>query len=193
MSSTAEAGWYDDGSGRQRWWDGARWSEHYIDLRERDVELHVDASAPAIGTATPPGWYDDGRGRDRWWDGARWTGTARFSGEERAFAGMVVDGRWIHFGASSQPVAGARASVENGGDLLRRGRLEKPAVARVLFGPRGPITPHQLKRSVDPGAVHIVVEVAGQVWLTHIATGQDAEARRFASWITSVGSHYVSR
>lgn len=23
------AGWYDDGSGRQRWWDGQQWSEHY--------------------------------------------------------------------------------------------------------------------------------------------------------------------
>lgn len=23
------AGWYDDGSGRQRWWDGERWTEHY--------------------------------------------------------------------------------------------------------------------------------------------------------------------
>ena len=22
------AGWYDDGSGRQRWWDGEKWSEH---------------------------------------------------------------------------------------------------------------------------------------------------------------------
>lgn len=23
------AGWYDDGSGRQRWWDGQQWTEHY--------------------------------------------------------------------------------------------------------------------------------------------------------------------
>lgn len=26
---SAPAGWYDDGSGRSRWWDGTRWTEHY--------------------------------------------------------------------------------------------------------------------------------------------------------------------
>ena len=25
---SAAAGWYDDGSGHQRWWDGAKWTEH---------------------------------------------------------------------------------------------------------------------------------------------------------------------
>lgn len=190
MTPAAEPGWYDDGTGAQRWWDGARWSEHYADFTGPDVRLRADGVAPAVGTSTAPGWYDDGRGRERWWDGTRWTETARFSGDERALAGMVVDGRWIHFGALSQPVAGARASVAPGAELLRRGRLEKPAVARVLYGPRGLITPHLLKRSVDPGADHIVVDVAGQVWLTYAALGQDAEARAFAGWITAVGDHY---
>lgn len=27
--NTADAGWYDDGQGRQRWWDGTQWTEHY--------------------------------------------------------------------------------------------------------------------------------------------------------------------
>jgi hypothetical protein len=26
---SAAPGWYDDGSGRQRWWDGTQWTEHY--------------------------------------------------------------------------------------------------------------------------------------------------------------------
>lgn len=27
---TTPAGWYDDGSGRQRWWDGVAWTEHTV-------------------------------------------------------------------------------------------------------------------------------------------------------------------
>ena len=29
--ATTKAGWYDDGTGRQRWWDGAQWTEQYQD------------------------------------------------------------------------------------------------------------------------------------------------------------------
>ncbi len=193
MSPAAPAGWYDDGTGAQRWWDGSRWTEHYADFTERDVALRADAVAPAVGAGVEAGWYDDGRGRQRWWDGTRWTSSSRFSGEERQFAGLVVDGRWIHFGALSEPAAGARASLESGAELLRRGRLEKPAVARALMGPAGPITPHQLKRAVDPQSSHLLVDVAGQVWLTHVAAGRDAEARTFAAWINSVSDHYRYR
>ena len=28
---TADPGWFDDGSGQQRWWDGAKWTPFYID------------------------------------------------------------------------------------------------------------------------------------------------------------------
>lgn len=27
--TTPNAGWYDDGSGRQRWWDGSQWTDQY--------------------------------------------------------------------------------------------------------------------------------------------------------------------
>ena len=118
---------------------------------------------------------------------------ARFSGSEESFAGLVVDGRWIHFGALSQPVAGAAASVDSGAELLRRGRLGRPATARVLYGPSGLITPRLLPRSVIGGADYILVEVAGQVWLAAVPTGEDAGARRFVSWITSVSEHYRYR
>lgn len=29
MTMTAAPGYYDDGTGRRRWWDGAQWTEHY--------------------------------------------------------------------------------------------------------------------------------------------------------------------
>ncbi|GAA2009075.1 DUF2510 domain-containing protein [Microbacterium ulmi] len=190
MAAAPEAGWYDDGTGTQRWWDGSRWTEHYADLRERDIELRSDAVATA---PTAPGWYDDGRGRQRWWDGARWTEASRFSGEEQTLGGLVVDGRWIHFGTLSRPIAGARASHASGAELLARGRLSGPAVSRTLFGASGPIPPRLLKRIVVPHAGFVVVDVAGLVWLAMVPPGQDAQARSFVTWINNVSDHYRYR
>lgn len=55
------AGWYDDGSGRQRWWDGARWTDYYAPVPDagspqpsanpQALSAPV-ASAPA--TSAPP-------------------------------------------------------------------------------------------------------------------------------------------
>ena len=42
---TAEPGWYDDGTGKQRWWDGARWSEDYADFSSPEVELRSEPQA----------------------------------------------------------------------------------------------------------------------------------------------------
>lgn len=39
---TVPAGWYDDGSGRLRWWDGTAWTEHTM-----------DAAPPAPASITP--------------------------------------------------------------------------------------------------------------------------------------------
>ncbi|WP_217181404.1 DUF2510 domain-containing protein [Streptomyces sp. AC495_CC817] len=61
---TTPAGWYDDGSGRQRWWDGAQWTEHFAPVAEpvapvnetavdADAATPLDASTPATADATP--------------------------------------------------------------------------------------------------------------------------------------------
>lgn len=43
------AGWYDDGSGRQRWWDGTKWTEHFA------PEVPAVQEAPeAPGSFAPP-------------------------------------------------------------------------------------------------------------------------------------------
>jgi hypothetical protein len=49
---TTPAGWYDDGSGRQRWWDGTQWTEHFAPVAEPETAPtssteSADASAPA--------------------------------------------------------------------------------------------------------------------------------------------------
>lgn len=41
-SPTAPAGWYDDGTGTQRWWDGSHWTTH-------------SALPPATPTTSVPG------------------------------------------------------------------------------------------------------------------------------------------
>ena len=40
----AAAGWFDDGTGRQRWWDGERWTDRYQDA-EADSN---PVGAPAV-------------------------------------------------------------------------------------------------------------------------------------------------
>lgn len=37
----AQAGWYDDGSGRQRWWDGVQWTDSYQDAHQSVEEQPV--------------------------------------------------------------------------------------------------------------------------------------------------------
>jgi hypothetical protein len=42
----SKAGWYDDGSGQLRWWDGQQWTSYYFDPRTSAV---VDRSATPVG------------------------------------------------------------------------------------------------------------------------------------------------
>lgn len=39
MATSAQPGWYDDGTGAQRWWDGVRWTDDYADFTTSRVEL----------------------------------------------------------------------------------------------------------------------------------------------------------
>lgn len=156
--SAPEPGWYDDGHGKQRWWDGAAWTEHYIDLRETDTELHTTPTA-----------------------------------DPDVFAGVVVDGRSIRFGALTQPISDAAASLDTGAELLRRGRLAKPSTARVLYGPSGLITPRLLRRVVVPETTFLVVEVGGQMWLAPVRQEQATRGRQFVAWINASAQHYRYR
>lgn len=38
MTQTTPPGWYPDGSGAQRWWDGSRWTEHTAPLAQEAVQ-----------------------------------------------------------------------------------------------------------------------------------------------------------
>lgn len=60
----AQAGWYDDGSGQQRWWNGSEWTDDYL-AEGLAVRSRTNSSAA-------PGMYDDGSGKARWWNGQSW-------------------------------------------------------------------------------------------------------------------------
>jgi hypothetical protein len=189
MVAAAEPGWYDDGSGAMRWWDGSRWTEHFADFGF-GVELRTDA-APA-SSPTAAGWYDDGRGRMRWWDGRRWTTQSRFSGGEESYAAVVVDGRWIHLGELSQPIAGVVAVVDSLERIGKRPDFSRAAHAKTLFDPRGRLTWHQFGR-LDRRVLGLAIESADQAWITFPPPGEEARARQFASWITASAEHYRYR
>lgn len=49
---TTPAGWYDDGSGRQRWWDGTQWTEHFAPIEESAPSAAGESAGGLTGEAT---------------------------------------------------------------------------------------------------------------------------------------------
>ncbi|MFS0913149.1 DUF2510 domain-containing protein [Microbacterium sp. 179-I 3D2 NHS] len=47
---TTPAGWYDDGSGKRRWWDGSQWTMH-VTTSVPDAPEWVPPTAPVTGSA----------------------------------------------------------------------------------------------------------------------------------------------
>jgi hypothetical protein len=190
MSGTADPGWYDDGTGRHRWWDGTRWTGDHVDLNERTIRVQTDAvtSAPTA----PAGWFDDGHGRRRWWDGHQWTTNVLQSDDAREYGGITVDGRWIHFGAHSVPVKDVAASVATVGEISKRRALSDAVTRRTLFGPAGAMRPGQFGR-LDRRLAYIAVEAAPALWLTPVFANDLPRAQQFATWINTCAQHYRYR
>ena len=113
----------------------------------------------------------------------------RYSGQEQEFGGIVIDGRWIHFGDLSQPVGGVEASIDSGDALLHSSAFTRTAVERRLAGRAGPISSRMLTRAIDRAGTYVVIAGA-QVWVTPATSGMDAEARRFVSWVSASSAHY---
>ncbi|MCR2812774.1 DUF2510 domain-containing protein [Microbacterium sp. zg.Y1090] len=186
----AEAGWYDDGAGYQRWWDGEAWTEYFADMSGTTVELH--APTPLSRTQSM-GWYDDGRGRLRWWDGEAWTPLTQFLAEPHTFAGLTVSGEWIFCGDLSQPVAGAIASFETAGEISERSTLTRAAAGGLLFGPAGMITGAMLRKKVDRREFYISIDGPEQVWVAPVDPAFGLQARQFVGWVNSVSRHHLRR
>ena len=56
------AGWYDDGTGRQRWWDGNAWGVYAQDVSSVQVEArpmgYGQVSAPVAQPSKAPGLFN---------------------------------------------------------------------------------------------------------------------------------------
>lgn len=81
-SGAVPAGWYPDVEqpGRERWWNGALWTDHRrpaVDptLTGQEPAAFGLTGAPADRPAVPAGWYPDPMGgpQPRWWDGHAWS------------------------------------------------------------------------------------------------------------------------
>lgn len=75
-------GWYDEGQGTARWWNGTRWTIYSCSVREalaRENAEGVSSQASQRHELTSPaGWYPTAtQGLLAYWDGKRWTGQTR--------------------------------------------------------------------------------------------------------------------
>lgn len=60
--STAAPGWYDDGHGRYRWWDGSSWSEHYAGPVPKPAILQTPAPVVVTNVTAPRKFYKTSHG-----------------------------------------------------------------------------------------------------------------------------------
>ena len=59
---SAPAGWYDDGTGRQRWWDGNAWGVYAEEVSSKQLEARPvgfgQTAAPAAQSVKEPGIFN---------------------------------------------------------------------------------------------------------------------------------------
>lgn len=55
---TPPPGWYPDGQGSQRWWDGAQWTERTLETETPAAPAVPPQTSPATGASWQPTFYE---------------------------------------------------------------------------------------------------------------------------------------
>lgn len=135
---TVPAGWYDDGSGRQRWWDGAQWTEHFAPS-EPAAQVAAAAAEASDSTSTASAETDaaaedfDIDATARREDLPRASAAPEFAAPAaQAYEPPVAP----DFAASAAPAAPAYAAPAAGNPAYMAPAYAAPAYAAAPQGPK---------------------------------------------------------
>jgi hypothetical protein len=120
---TTSAGWYDDGSGRQRYWDGDGWTDHF-----------ADTYAAGVGS---PSRVDRARAMwTGWTSRERWVAIGSVAGTVLGIVGLVVPLAVAVRGATADTVAvDSQLSGDDG--LLAAGDALEPVASGLSASAAG--------------------------------------------------------
>ena len=122
---TTTAGWYDDGSGRQRWWDGTVWTDRYQEAAppEAGIPGMIDRIQAEAASGSQPRPAPAGMSyvvlqvilKEKFWG----TGSGNLTELERAINAQTALGYRLHTITATEASRGRQRGPRPGSILWR--------------------------------------------------------------------------